>query len=140
MSADELIKAIEAIGGRLTLKGEKIRYAIPEDHAGDLIEHLRDQKPAVIQILKQREASLPWPGYNGGRQFRSDLCGAYFDTSAGIARHTVYGCTPTSATHSTLSPTRILPACPKCGSFALYREKDGRLTCQTCSQPIAMNR
>ena len=41
-----------------------------------------------------KKAELPWPGYNGGNQFRCDLCGAYFDTSAGIAKHTVYGCKP----------------------------------------------
>jgi uncharacterized protein DUF3631 len=27
---------------------------------------------------------------------------------------------------------RTLPSCPVCGSFALYREKDGTATCQTC--------
>ena len=29
-------------------------------------------------------------------------------------------------------PVGQLPACLNCGSYALYREKDGRLTCQTC--------
>jgi archaellum biogenesis ATPase FlaH len=28
---------------------------------------------------------------------------------------------------------RTLPSCPTCGSYALLREKDGSMTCQTCS-------
>jgi hypothetical protein len=26
----------------------------------------------------------------------------------------------------------LLPSCPKCGSFAVHREEDGSLTCETC--------
>jgi hypothetical protein len=73
---------------------------------------------------------LPWAGYNGGQQFVCDKCGARFDTSTGRAKHEVYGCDWRPPT--TPPATRTLPSCPKCGSFALYREKDGTLTCQTC--------
>ncbi len=70
----------------------------------------------------------PWPDYNGGKQFCCKQCGTRFDTSAGHARHLVYGCSMPPAPPA----IRTMPACPVCGSFALYREKDGRLTCMTC--------
>ena len=35
---------------------------------------------------------LPWPGYNGGKQFVCEKCGTRFDTSAGFAKHSVYSC------------------------------------------------
>ena len=40
----------------------------------------------------QPEPHLPWPGYNGGKQFACEKCGTRFDTSAGFAKHSVYGC------------------------------------------------
>jgi hypothetical protein len=95
LNARDLIEAIEAVGGRLALNGEKIRYAIPEE-AGDLIEHLRKQKPAVVEILRQRTESVPWPGYNGGQQFVCHECKLHFDTSAGISKHSVH-CGPRMA-------------------------------------------
>ena len=132
MSADELIKTIEAAGGRLSVSGEKIRYSLPED-ALHLIDHLREQKPAVIEILKRRTASLPWPGYNGDQPFVCLKCGLHFDTGAGIAKHQVYGCaTPTAPQPEVVS----LPSCPVCGSFALYRERDGTKTCETCGAAV----
>ncbi len=33
--------------------------------------------------------------------------------------------------------SKSLPSCKACGSFALYREKDGSLTCETCSSEKA---
>jgi hypothetical protein len=89
LKARDLIEAIEAVGGRLALNGEKIRYAIPEE-AEELIEHLREQKPAIVEILRQRTDSVPWPGYNGGQQFVCQDCKLHFDTSAGISKHSVH--------------------------------------------------
>jgi hypothetical protein len=76
------------------------------------------------------ESQLPWPTYNNGRQFRCELCGAHFDTSCGIAKHQVHGCeTPDPPAQE---PARTMPSCPACGSYCLYREKDGSSACETC--------
>ena len=87
----------------------------------------QDQEPARTEKVA---CDLPWPGYNGGKQFQCDLCHTYFDTSTGIAKHMVYGCE--GATTRAPVSTRSMPSCPTCGGYALYREKDGRVTCQTC--------
>lgn len=78
-----------------------------------------------------KKAELPWPGYNGGRQFVCDKCGVHFDTSSGIAKHQVWGC----GNDRDYQVVKVweLPRCAVCGSYALYREKNGRLTCQTCA-------
>ncbi len=73
---------------------------------------------------------LPWPGYNGGKQFRCDLCHTYFDTSVGFAKHQVNGCDATNK--ATEATAKTLSRCPACGSYAPYREKDGAVTCRTC--------
>jgi hypothetical protein len=45
----------------------------------------------------------------------------------------------TSLRRTTVPPTdqgengKALPQCGNCGSYALYRESDGRMTCETCS-------
>ncbi len=36
-----------------------------------------------------------------------------------------------------VAKAKTLPSCPACGSFALYREKDGTFTCETCSSEKA---
>ena len=129
MTAPELIELIEGAGGTLAVKGDKLHCTLPR-RAAHLIPALRTQKPAVIEILKRRDASIPWPGYHGGRPFVCQKCGVHFDTSAGIAKHQVDGCE-----HEALKAAEVtgnLRACPACGSFAMYREKDGKMTCQTC--------
>jgi hypothetical protein len=35
---------------------------------------------------------LPWPGYNGGKQFCCEYCGTRFDTSVGYAKHQANRC------------------------------------------------
>jgi hypothetical protein len=77
-------------------------------------------------------SGLPWPAYNGGKQFECDQCGRRFDTSTGIAIHQVYGCNSQRIPAPVANKT--LPSCPACGSFALYCERDGKLTCQTCTR------
>lgn len=72
----------------------------------------------------------PWPSYNGGKQFCCEQCGTRFDTSTGIAKHQVYGCY--TAAPEVTEVHKNLPSCPACGSFALYREKSGAVTCMTC--------
>jgi hypothetical protein len=81
--------------------------------------------------LEKTGDGLPWPGYNSGKQFCCQHCGAHFDTSVGIAKHEVNGCAPErSATPR--QPVRDLPSCPACGSYALHREASGHITCLTC--------
>jgi hypothetical protein len=91
VTAKQLVSAIEAKGGSLTLRGDKIRCDVPEDVAA-LLEDVRAQREAVIQILQQRTGGLPWPGYNGGQQFCCERCATRFDTSVGFAKHQVNGC------------------------------------------------
>jgi hypothetical protein len=80
---------------------------------------------------KAEGSGLPWPGYNNGKQFECDKCGAHFDTSSGIAKHQVWGC----GNDRGYQVVKVweLPRCAVCGSYALHREKNGRLTCQTCA-------
>jgi hypothetical protein len=41
---------------------------------------------------KNQKMDLPWPGYNGGKQFFCEHCGTRFDTSCGHAKHLADGC------------------------------------------------
>ena len=54
MTAPELIQTIEAAGGVLTLRGDRIRYELPEDSA-PLIEVLRRYRDEVLGVLRERE-------------------------------------------------------------------------------------
>jgi hypothetical protein len=76
-------------------------------------------------------SGLPWPTYHNGQQFVCDKCGARFDTSTGHAIHEVYGCDSQRIPAPVVN--RTLPSCPTCGSFALHRERNGTITCQTCT-------
>lgn len=55
---------------------------------------LAEEVMQKIRARRQREKNtdLPWPGYNGGRQFTCKGCGLHFDTSSGVANHQVYEC------------------------------------------------
>lgn len=57
MTALELIDTVRSAGGMLTLNGEKIRATIPED-AAHLVDLIRAQRGAVIQVLHQRREAL----------------------------------------------------------------------------------
>src|SRR5580704_7815052 len=54
MTAPELIQIIEAVGGVLTLKDDRIRYELP-DHAASMIEVLRQNRDEVFRLLRERE-------------------------------------------------------------------------------------
>lgn len=54
MTAPELIQTIEAIGGVLTLRGDRIQYELPED-AGSMIGVLRQYRNEVFRVLRERE-------------------------------------------------------------------------------------
>ena len=98
----------------------------------ELAEEAMREIRARRNLEKTGNGELPWPGYNGGKQFCCQRCGTRFDTSAGYAKHQVSGCVPESS--ATLrQAVEDLPSCPACGSYALYRQKDGRQSCQTCN-------
>lgn len=54
MTAPELIQTIEAVGGVLTLKGDRIRYELPKD-AAPMLECLRQYRDEVLGVLRDRE-------------------------------------------------------------------------------------
>ncbi len=118
MTVRELVSLIEARGGNLTLRNGKICCDVPDD-AADLIEVVRVQRDAVIEVLRQREA----------RQFVCEKCGVRFDTSVGRAWHEANDCADVPRQQAR---TTTLSTCPACGSYALCPLQDGGLVCQTC--------
>jgi len=52
MTGGELVEAIAAAGGVLTLEGDSLRFRVP-DHAAHLVEELREHKPEVVAMLKR---------------------------------------------------------------------------------------
>jgi len=73
--------------------------------AEHLIPELQAQKPAILEVLRRR-SNLPWPSYNGGRQFACAKCGLHFDTSTGYAKHIVHVCGWDGTKFSLASPAR----------------------------------
>jgi hypothetical protein len=55
VTAPELIQTIEAAGGVLSLRGDRIRYEVPEDAALPLLQALRKHREEVIRVLRERE-------------------------------------------------------------------------------------
>jgi hypothetical protein len=57
----DIVSRLEAVGGKLTLDGERIRYSIPsgDAEARDLLDELREHKPAVTDLLRVRDATPP---------------------------------------------------------------------------------
>jgi hypothetical protein len=55
------------------------------------VDYLKLAEEALTD-REDRPADLPWPDYNGGKQFCCERCGTRFDTSVGFAQHQVYGC------------------------------------------------
>lgn len=54
-SMQELVERIEDAGGVLRLRGRKIVYDLPEQ-VTPLLDQLRANKDAVVEVLRQREA------------------------------------------------------------------------------------
>jgi hypothetical protein len=55
MTAEQVIENIEAIGGLLTVDGERIRYELPVE-ASRLLPDLQTHRDAVLYLLQAREA------------------------------------------------------------------------------------
>jgi hypothetical protein len=54
MFAEQLIESVEAVGGVLTVLGDRIRCRLPED-AAHLLDELKAHKGEVIVCLKRRD-------------------------------------------------------------------------------------
>jgi hypothetical protein len=59
-SAEQVIRNIEAVGGVLTIHGDRIRCRIPEE-ACPLLEDLRASREEVLLLLLQRSAAPSMP-------------------------------------------------------------------------------
>jgi len=55
MTVPELVQQIEAIGGVLTLCGERIRYELPQGIAGPRLAALLQNRDEVLRVLRERE-------------------------------------------------------------------------------------
>lgn len=53
MSVADLVRAVESMGGVLTLKGDRIHCQLTEK-AAPLVEEIRRYKPAVLFLLRER--------------------------------------------------------------------------------------
>jgi hypothetical protein len=56
MTAPQVIQQIEALGGTLALKGDRIAYDIPRAACG-LVDILREHRDEVAQVLRGRQKS-----------------------------------------------------------------------------------
>jgi hypothetical protein len=54
MTAPELIQRVEAVGGVLTLRGDRIHYELPSD-AAPMLDVLRQCREEVVRLLRGRE-------------------------------------------------------------------------------------
>jgi len=54
MTAPELIQRVEAVGGVLSLNGDRLHYELPED-AAPILDVLRQCRDEVVRLLRGRE-------------------------------------------------------------------------------------
>lgn len=52
--AIEVLREVDAIGGRVWLKGDRVRYSLPADRC-DLVDRLRESKAEVLRLLRIKE-------------------------------------------------------------------------------------
>lgn len=59
MSPQALLEVVRAIGGELSINGDRIRYRLPEDHPEKerILTELRTHKPEIIRLLATRPAT-----------------------------------------------------------------------------------
>jgi hypothetical protein len=107
-SADELVTKIEQLGGWiLFVAPDRVRFELPAGNR-DLAEAVRQNKPAVLEVLKQRGG---WVGDAG--KMKSAATDFYWRTPDGKL-------------------VNAFPHCPACMSYALYRENNiGNYECLT---------
>jgi hypothetical protein len=59
-SAEQVIRNIEAVGGVLSIHGDRLRCRLPEQ-ASAMLEALRAKRDEVLSILRQRGDAPPMP-------------------------------------------------------------------------------
>lgn len=94
MTAPELIHRIESAGGVLTLRGDRIRYELPED-AASMVEVLRQHRTEVIQVLRERERTEADHATSGSDVDGVQVCGkSYPDPYAVALERTIQSSPP----------------------------------------------
>ena len=67
MTVTQALHAIESVGGRVRLEGDRIRCRIPDptpQPVAEAVEILRRQKPVALELLGRRSGTTPetqWP-------------------------------------------------------------------------------
>ena len=56
----EVLREVDAIGGRVWLEGERVRYSLPADRC-DLVDRLREQKAKIVAALATPAPTCPAP-------------------------------------------------------------------------------
>jgi hypothetical protein len=60
MNAPQVLEAVQNVGGSLTLSGERIQYALPDD-AVWLVPELKQHREELIELLRGCETPPPMP-------------------------------------------------------------------------------
>lgn len=58
MSAAETIKTLEALGGSVTLEGERLRCRVPAGNP-HIREYLQQHRGPILHLLRMRQATSP---------------------------------------------------------------------------------
>jgi hypothetical protein len=58
VTAEELIREVEAVGGRLVLRGNRIAYELPKD-ATSILTELKAHRDEVVEVLRSQCPPLP---------------------------------------------------------------------------------
>jgi hypothetical protein len=108
MTADELVNRIVELGGwLLAVAPDRVRLDLPAGHR-DLVEAVRENKPAVLETLRQRGG---WVG-NAEKMARAATDYRWRSPNGKLVS--------------------VVPHCTACCSYYLFRETDGTYTCQSC--------
>ena len=74
MTAAELIRAVEKVGGSLEVSGDRLRYRLPADTASKMIERLRQLKTEIIAALRQPQTPCDCPTLPDGEPVHRPDC------------------------------------------------------------------
>ena len=87
MTVDDLVEAVAAAGGILSLTGETLHFCLPK-RAAHLIPLLRERKPDVLAVVRQRGgrvATFPHcPRCASYALYRKDNAGDYECLTCGL--------------------------------------------------------
>ena len=87
MTPDDLVEAVAAAGGILSLEGDSLRFCLPKQ-AAHLVPLLRERKPDVLAVVRERGgrvAAFPHcPRCASYALYRKDDIGAYECLTCGL--------------------------------------------------------